>query len=423
MAENWYEEENTTYTSDVEYNKSHCVTDVLFDRSNAEAAGEETSKQFNELGLEKQHFKIHSTKQYDIETLKQEINIPNKNIYVLLHGWTGTNEIWDSVHKQPDMKTTIEQILEKDPNALIITPDGPGFGQTEMQDMPFDKLVDKVSPDAYADQIEFVLKNQLGITEKKRKNVFMMGHSWGGAATLMVAAKGYVPSENCIAIAPALLPKFEPKKFLKDPFSKMRATYFTLGGGLDMGDFINQYIDADKLTNRVIDSNQIDMLMRKLMGTTTSGELTPEEMDQNFKELKQIHGKEMRKTKISAAVMMALARGTDFSNINEVNQSTAYNRMGACSIMVGDKDDLAPRLETSIFVTGKSENTAITSTLEGAFVVHNAGHYSILYGGKTRENDPVFHLLLKAVEKSKNIETLRMQNIKNRIEQPLESEL
>jgi pimeloyl-ACP methyl ester carboxylesterase len=163
-----------------------------------------------ELGLEELFFKVYRKKNsqpLDNRTSSQTSTVQSigdffkkgesektPNTYLLLHGWTGDHSIFE--------EEVMKKIFDKDPTAVIICPDGDGFGKSKFRSdiNPID-LLKKCGPDGYAAQMDFLLKDVLELSVEERKNINIYGHSLGGAAAMIMAGQGY--GKKIVAVCPA----------------------------------------------------------------------------------------------------------------------------------------------------------------------------------------------------------------------------
>ncbi len=162
----------------------------------------EIQEGLRDLGMKDMYAKVYSREGGELGE-----NLKDKNVYVLLHGWTGNHAIYDEV-EQGNHLTVVEEIMAKDPNAVIIAMDGNGFGESKFTDDAIKDIKKYCTPEAYAKQVDFFLSEVLGYEDNEDKTgITIMGHSMGGAAAMLLSAKyGY---ENPVALAPALFPSRE----------------------------------------------------------------------------------------------------------------------------------------------------------------------------------------------------------------------
>lgn len=99
---------------------------------------------------------------------------------LILHGWRGSSDSW---------KNVIERLSV---SFLVIAPDLPGFGKSQDPPDPFD-LEDYVS--FVSDFLEFL----------KIEKVFLLGHSFGGAISLLFSHFFPKKVEKLILISPAIV--------------------------------------------------------------------------------------------------------------------------------------------------------------------------------------------------------------------------
>ncbi len=382
------------------------TVDAMFTTKNAEFTSDETKQRFEHLSLDQVYFKIHTKEQLGLEDIRQKILDNNTHVYVLLHGWTATNELFDSVHKQPSGKTIVEQILEDDPNAVIITPDALGFGKTKFKDISMAEKAEKCGPTDYADEVEFILHDLLNLPNDKRDNLFVMGHSWGGAATMMMAEKNYAPAENCFAVCPALLPTGDWKSKLFDNFLKVRMTYGSLGDVTHLGQAVSETSKSGtKLTGAIVNSEITSKAMEILMGKYMPGNIKLGDMNKMYPELFRIHSQQINENiDTTAAVMHQLAHGTNLDSIESfgkpIDTKTARNKLSKCTVVVGSKDLLAPVMQSYMLgITPMDQEMEYAEETGGLIIVDKAGHYAPLL--ENDEADPT--MLITAHARSKKV--------------------
>ena len=99
---------------------------------------------------------------------------------LILHGWGGSSKSW----------TRIKELLENQGYKIYI-PDLPGFGGNPAPQTPW-------SVDDYVDWVNNFCEKQ-GLSR-----FFLLGHSFGGALAVKIAAKAPEKIEKLILVAPAL---------------------------------------------------------------------------------------------------------------------------------------------------------------------------------------------------------------------------
>lgn len=356
---------------------------------------------FEELGLENLHIKTHTKEQLSHEALKAKIKDGNTNVYVLLHGWTGTSGMWDAVEVPPSNLTIVEQILSADPEAVIITPDGDGFGKSAFKDESIEELTKISGPEGYAKQIDFALKHYYGLDHNERDNVYAMGHSLGGATVGVMVGHGTLKAENCIEICPALLPTKEmmEKEEHSEEIQKVRDWYRFLGNLTKTAQMVKEFIPAaEGLTDALVDKVASLMLMAHLMGSKNPGSLSKEQFRSILAQLYDIHAPETPK-KVTTAAMFALEKGVDIDpKTTELN----LKEMAKVDQYTGEHDVLAPPMHAEITLKAKSITTLAEPDNNdepeydqgGLYLVGGAGHSSVVY--EKGSNSPTAALLRKA---------------------------
>jgi pimeloyl-ACP methyl ester carboxylesterase len=360
------------------------------------------------FGLEDFHIEVHTLNtntseanksiKNSVETQTPEDDHPH--VYVLLHGWTGNHKIFTDI-KDENGLTMVEEILSRDPKAVIITPDGNGFGGTRFRsDIPsMEKRVTYATPEAYANQIEFLLEEVFGFTEEDKKNIRILGHSMGGAAAYQLAERGY----EAIAVAPAALPvKQEMITEQKFPISvgpgniavfreQVRPLYKSLG-------FSNHFAKEarDRLnipSEKIVQVFFENLLANYFMGNETPGAI-PDDINRRIvAELIAIHNEELERDKIPtvASTMYGLAEGLSTSrwkpeNIEMFSDKVQTVFLGSQDTLVGSSDAADfqktlvrnyvgyPNAERQMRAGKILENIQHRTT-----TFNNAGHYSTLY--------------------------------------------
>lgn len=372
----------------------HITAEANCDNSMLEKLSPEAKQRFEKFGLENMYFKMHTEDCLDLEEVKAKIKRGESNVYVLAHGWTGTNEMWDSVHKPPKGRTIVEEILLADPNAVIICPDGDGFGKSKFKNMSQEELESKCGPEDYAEHIEFMLDEVFEIPKDKRERVFMMGHSLGGAMVTVAAGRGYVPAENCIAICPAFLPNFEGNKNFSDKQTgQVQLRYAALSKVMALAEGVkNMHRYAEGVTDAVVDKVATLMLAAPLMGAEFPGSIPPEDFETIIKELFRIHIPEIRKTNITSAVMTSLSRGVELSK-----DEYDVEKMANVTKIMGEKDILAPKMSSATGITSLLDFREPIES-EGVQLVRDAGHIAVVY--ESGAMSPTRQLLAKVQEQN-----------------------
>ena len=282
------------------------------------------------LGLNNFNFSVHSREAGDLQK-----DLKEKNIYVLLHGWTADQGIYKDVH-QPNGLTSVEEIMARDENAVVVTLDGNGFGGTTFRSELVEKGIGaRCSPEAYAAQVDFLLADVLNFPDDVKENVSFMGHSMGGAAALIISAT-YPEYGDCIAAAPAIFPtadnfreldslykELETETMEVSPTHKGRITtllakagirtptdvvYGALGGSTWVGSKTKAYFEA---TTKGITQFGFKATGTYLMGREITGDVNADR--DILKQLHGIHVNEFEEYGTVSETIMQLKRGVDFS--------------------------------------------------------------------------------------------------------------
>ncbi|MFZ5424858.1 MAG: serine aminopeptidase domain-containing protein [Patescibacteria group bacterium] len=274
--------------------------------------------------------------------------IKEKNVYVLLHGWTGNESIYSSV-KQENQLTIAEEIMAKDPNAVVITMDGNGFGETNFrEDVLQGDLQQYCTPEAYAAQVDFFVSHVLGFKDEDKDNVSIMGHSMGGAAAMILGARyGY---ENTVALSPALFPSKENLLEIEETFedathaSKMedllkRLGYRTSGDGRYA--FVGTVAKVGAQTKKALPqvTNKATEVFFNFVGPNYMGEEITGNLGtdkQLVSDLMEIHRGEVDKHALVDYALTNLRRGVDFSSwsLEEIT------RLNDSAVLTSEKDKL-----------------------------------------------------------------------------------
>lgn len=365
--------------------EKYAVHEIDVTAKTLEREDNETKKEFEALNLEKLHINVYSETNLSPAEVKEKLDNPDTNIYVLIHGWTATHEIFDSVHKPPLDETIVEQIRRNDANAVIICVDGNGFGESKYKDgLSNDKLKESTTTEAYARQIDFALKRVLLIDESQKDRIYAMGHSHGGATVQELVAEGKLNAENCVAVCPAFLSDKENSTKEKNQAEKVRDTYRILGAVISVAGHCkrinNESINSkyvDKLVEAAVDLATKGFLFDHLAGGKNAGTNSPVIFDSIMAELLQIHGEQIvTKHDVAAAEMYALSEGT---SVTRENFDMAKASKVDC--VCGGEDILAPQ---------KADFGVVKS-------IPGAGHYAPLF--ESGENDPTSLLLRKMYTK------------------------
>jgi pimeloyl-ACP methyl ester carboxylesterase len=367
----------------------------------ANTVNPEVLNKLDALGLEDFHFEVHTRINRPTEKRVGPEDKITPNIYVLLHGWTGNHSIFTNVKNENGL-TMVEEILLRDPDAIIITPDGNGFGGTKFKPElnSLDERINLSTPQAYADQIEFLLKDIFQFDEITLEQVRVAGHSMGGACAYEMARRGY----EAVAIAPAALPVVEELKDIHDLFPKsvktgtldnlqdsVRSVYLGLGFSNQLAHFARERtnIPSEKIVQAVFEK----ILSGYLMGYDTPGNLDKTINRQIIDQLTNIHSEELTAEKLAtvAATMFALAQGVSVTKWTNEDIKTMGNNVQA--VFLGERDTLVKKKDGPDFqkvlaaqllktedVNVQREGADLSRSLSGVTeVIKNAGHYSTLY--------------------------------------------
>lgn len=320
------------------------------------------------LGLEDLHFRVF---QRPLDHLSGEHPASNigdykdKHIYMLLHGWTATGEIFSEV-PQDNQLTIVEEILAKDPSAVILVGDFNGFGGTNFNKstLKSSKFSEKCTVSAYAAQADFLITNVLKVRQDSFEehdgviktvvasdNFRLLGHSMGAATVEeLVMDYGY-PPEHAVACAPAEYPTWESieqllevhaqlSKLFKESKRRTDLVYTVIGRGMWLGDIVAKFPSVgvgDTVSGAVV-SKVYDGAAPFLIGTqVTSGEGNKHAHDK----LDAIHASQFYNTAkypVISQVMLGLRKGRDFTH-STIQQLERYGRITAYE---ADSDILVP---------------------------------------------------------------------------------
>jgi|GEM_PF-5059148 len=374
-----------------------------------ELGEEERSKlaeTYNSLGLKDIAFNCYSR-----DTEFKE-NIASKHVYVLAHGWTGNKDIYSEVQMSGGL-SVVEQIMAMDPDAVIITPDGNGFGGTNfrgevLQDEEFGKYC---TAEAYAKQMDFLIKEVLDIDPS---TVTIVGHSMGGAMTYEIMRLGY---KNGVAIAPAAFPS---KESLEEISTKAKETnienilkkhginissviYDVISGGINLGESIRNL--GGEIAQPIIDgiiSKVFNTLTPYLMGKNIEG---IKDIDiKIIEKLVEIHAKEVtpEKYKVVSEAIKQLGNGTNYDTWTEEdfgNTAKVDAFSGTADVLVQPKDFEANEVSLLINAVGTTSEQEVATTVSKNLKEQNkiaGGHYAGVYNSRV-----IAAIVRKGKEKNK----------------------
>jgi len=349
------------------------------------------------LGLKELYFEMYFGSEAVTRTGKTgalgfpEVDTEDQHIYVLLHGWTGTGALFSQVPSQYGNRSLVAEIIARDPKAVIIVPDGVGFGYSEYNQDLGKNLKDKCTIRAYSEQVEFILGDLLGIDKERRSDVHVMGHSMGGAATLDLTARGWGKPETNVAVAPALMASTEERSY-----GQITATYAALQSLLGRVEAIRKSVpgeSAPKLISKLTGLVFNNVLARPLMGEQTNGDVDKKVFKGIMDVLKPLHLEQLlTKLELSSVVMGNLQQGVKPDEYTEGE----LERMAGCNKVCGAKDNLGGGRELRIFfpLRGQIRGSASPDSYWGTLyrqttkIISNAGHYAPLFSPEAL--DPLF---------------------------------
>jgi len=274
------------------------------------------------LGLENIAFNVFS-KDKDFKG-----DYTNKNVYVLLHGWTANKDIFSEVSMSGGI-SVVEQIMAMDPDAVIICPDGNGFGKSLFrEDVKAKKnFGEYCTSEAYAKQMDFLIRDVLKVPLEQ---VTVAGHSMGGAATYqLMKNEDY---KNGVAMAPAAFPSAETIRRFKEKAKNIgyaniesvlkqfningsALLYNILGSSVTLGNNIREL--GGKLPAPFVEKiveNIFTIITPYLMGKTIEGAKQTD--GKIINSLTGIHSVEItpEKYKVVSEAIKQLGKGIDYSN-------------------------------------------------------------------------------------------------------------
>lgn len=306
----------------------------------------EVRANLTETGLKDIHAEI-----YTRGNLQNEQQLAEKNVYVLLHGWTASHEIYSDV-KQENHFTIVEEILARDPNALIIAMDGNGFGETNFTRHVLDHDLERYcTPEAYAHQVDFFVEDVLGFSRSEKSQISISGHSMGAAAGLILGAKENY--QNVVANAPAFFPmhknlleiaqffsEYEDsdafRKFLRSigVHTQGDLTYAAISSAARAGKVVNRMTrDIARKPVSAITSAIFKYIGPPLIGKKTSN--TPEHDTSIRESLAVIHKKQARRE--PALVQLALSNLRSSVDLSEFSLEELAN-LNDCFVITAEDD-------------------------------------------------------------------------------------
>jgi len=357
-------------------NESGNKTEVAFDYYHAEQNAldfeltEENKEYLNkDLALKDIRFHVYSREIGENGSIEDR---PDRKVYLLMHGWTATHAIYTEVIRQNDL-TMVEEILARDPSAIIVVPDGNGFGETRfktefekseidkykkqvkkenMDDLEVKKNIisEKSTPEYYAMQMEFLLGIVLDLegeyNDKKEKvkgspRVAVLGHSMGGAAAMILTTRwGY----ESLASAPALFPSKDNEKYMKDHQDILRKNkaaerlYRFLGNSTYLADVVGRLREFMSSISEIAVQQVFVAIANELMGRKISGD--PKKDKSMLQHLGAIHIRELTKDKFHtiSTTILNLINGIDFSEWSMKEIANLKN----VEIICGKFDTLVP---------------------------------------------------------------------------------
>lgn len=366
--------------------ESGAITEVEFDYFHSELnaldfeLSENEKSYLNEsLALQDLKFHIYSREWGGDGSIEDR---PEKKVYVLLHGWTATHAIYSDVIRHNNL-TMVEEILARDPSAIIVVPDGNGFGESRFKkqferpeiDMYRESthnekmtlieaqrmiISDKSTPEYYAMQMEFLIGVVLDLegayNEKLEKvrgsdRVAVLGHSMGGSAAMVMAVKwGY---QHCLASAPALFPTKRNEEYMESHQDLLRENkaaerlYRFLGNSIDLAFHVERLKGFMSSLSEFTVKQVFYAIGKELMGRKISGD--PEKDKIMLQHLGAIHVDELTTDKLLTAstTILNLINGIDFSKWSMQEIANLEN----VEIISGKFDTLVPWEELMFTLT------------------------------------------------------------------------
>jgi len=157
-------------------------------------------------------------------------------VVILVHGWTGSGEIWEDL---PAL------LVRAHPDLLVLVPDVNGFGKTPFESM--NPSLGQVTPPAIMASLEkwLALIGLRGPSVVQKRPFVFVGHSMGGAALFYASPVQWTAGEiGRLAVAPALWMNDRTRQRL----------YRTMGAGILMGGWnaFTDWVAANVFVPRVI---------------------------------------------------------------------------------------------------------------------------------------------------------------------------
>jgi pimeloyl-ACP methyl ester carboxylesterase len=323
----------------------------------------EALEALDKLGLEEMAWRITTR---DSEAPIQE-QLTQGNVYVLLHGWTGNNEIWNIPGEGGTSFT--EKILSQDPKAVIIAVDGNGFGGSKFKDevvADLPTLQTFCTPESYASQVDWLLSDALELDDETISRTVVAGHSMGAAAATILALKDE-KYKSIVSLAPALLPRKENLKTalaVRDKTEVKLTSYGLINAALvyeiittslqtgtrieeivrslpvseETAEYLAQGVKS--ITNTVISKVALPVLIGKLG-------LDKEEEAVARQGLYAIHQQEVQeKPRLTIAAMKALKDGYDLQGITLSQLET----LASMPLITAESDLLVPTADAQVFI-------------------------------------------------------------------------
>src|SRR3989344_109871 len=338
--------------TEVEFDYYHSEQNAL----NFELSDKEKIFLNRDLTLQDIKFHVYSREKDDDGSIGDR---PDRKVYLLLHGWTATHAIYTDVIRHNDL-TMVEEILARDPSAIIVVPDGNGFGESRFnKDTKRRTVYDKSSPEYYAMQMQFLAGTVLKLDEYNDESkvneasdrVAILGHSMGGAAAMIMATRwGY---KNCLASAPALFPTTENEQYMKshqDILRKNKAAerlYRFLGSSVKLAGYVEKLKGFMSSLSELAVKQTFYVIGKELMGRKISGD--PKKDKTMLQHLGAIHVDELTTDKLLtvSTTVLNLMNGVDFSEWTMQEIANLEN----VDIICGKFDTLVPWEELMFTLT------------------------------------------------------------------------
>lgn len=379
--------------------------------------GKEVEKGMEECGLKELHFSAHYKGSQEVSVMEKLHDEPPPHVVLFLHGWTGSEEMYTNViapvkkNGRIVQRTMVEQVLENSgDNVIVLTMDGLGFGKTDYKEgLTAKEFKEKTTVEAYAKQAELLLDTILDVDKKQ---ALIVGHSYGGAACLLLAKDGY----DTIPISPAFVPQKKNVKQANDYVDAnliedngtvkdhnrinpgiVRETYAGLGAVVGIADKATSLTSNTKI-GKIIENVADDAIAitykmglgNFLMGRNKPGTGEQEAWDGVMRQLGPIHEKGLIKDpKLTSETMWNLAEGVDTSKLTLENLENMSKHVKAS--VLGAEDRLAPSDFSHMVrtigagVLSNNENAAkrvakaASKLTRNSYTIPGAGHYSPVY--------------------------------------------